>query len=84
MTESVLIAKHGFAEVTYNHYADLTAGKQYAILDELPPDKHTDYQYKYILIRNDRGYTSFYSIENFTLIDYKPKIFYNEPKQTEK
>jgi hypothetical protein len=65
----LLVALHGYAEAYYNGYRDFTSGKKYPILDILPSDKHTEFQYDYILLRNDRNYTSFYSKENFKITD---------------
>ena len=67
--EPVSVEKYGYVTTMFNHYLYFTPGKKYAVLDWLKADKHTDFKYDYILLKDDRNYTSFYSIENFKRIN---------------
>lgn len=55
---------YGKAIPVFNHFRDLKK-PEYEILDELPPDKNSSEGY--VLIRDDKSYSVFYSKENFKI-----------------
>lgn len=65
IAEGVIPKGFGKAIPTFNHFRDLQQS-EYLILDELQPDQESNEGY--VLIKNDRNYSVFYSKENFRII----------------
>jgi len=64
-SSELVFCGYGKAIPNFNHWIGLTPGKEYDILDELPPDKEC--QFGYVLIRDDRNYSIFYGKDNFVI-----------------